>query len=79
MERLISLKKEIEFIILYDSYNNGYNSTLGGDGNNGIIMSEELKYWCVRDHKLFWTLSMSQVKQLFIGIQFWRKYLSKAI
>ena len=36
-----ALKKEIEFIILYDSYNNGYNSTLGGDGNNGIIMSEE--------------------------------------
>ena len=26
---------------MYNSYNNGYNSTLGGDGNNGIIMSEE--------------------------------------
>ena len=36
-----ALKKEIEFIVFYDSYNNGYNSTLGGDGNNGIIMSEE--------------------------------------
>lgn len=29
-------------------------------------MSEELKYWYLRDHKLFWTLSMSQVKQLCI-------------
>lgn len=27
-------------------------------------MSEELKYWYLRDHKLFWTLSMSQIKQL---------------
>jgi group I intron endonuclease len=33
--------KEIEYIALYDSYNKGYNATLGGDGNNGIIMSEE--------------------------------------
>ncbi|TRX40019.1 Crp/Fnr family transcriptional regulator [Flavobacterium restrictum] len=29
-------------------------------------MSEELKYWYLRDHKLFWTLSMSQIKQLCI-------------
>jgi CRP-like cAMP-binding protein len=29
-------------------------------------MYEELKYWYLRDHKLFWTLSMSQVKQLCI-------------
>ncbi len=33
--------KEIELIREYDSYNNGYNSTFGGDGNHGIIMSEE--------------------------------------
>jgi len=33
--------KEIEFIEIYDSYNNGYNATKGGDGNNGIIMSDE--------------------------------------
>ena len=37
----IALKKEIKYIQLYDSYRNGYNATLGGDGNNGIIMSEE--------------------------------------
>jgi len=29
-------------------------------------MSEELKYWYLRDHKLFWTLCMSQIKQLCI-------------
>jgi len=33
--------KEIELISLYDSYNTGYNATKGGDGNNGIIMTEE--------------------------------------
>ena len=33
--------KEIELIEKFDSYKNGYNATLGGDGNNGIIMSEE--------------------------------------
>lgn len=33
--------KEQFYINLFDSYNNGYNSTLGGDGNQGIIMSEE--------------------------------------
>lgn len=32
---------EIKNISLYDSYSNGYNSTKGGDGNNGIIMSKE--------------------------------------
>lgn len=37
----IALKKEIEYIQLYNSYYNGYNATLGGDGNNGIIMSKE--------------------------------------
>jgi CRP-like cAMP-binding protein len=31
-------------------------------------MSEELKYWYLRDHKLFWTLSMSQIKQLCIVV-----------
>lgn len=29
-------------------------------------MCDELKYWYLRDHKLFWTLSMSQIKQLCI-------------
>ena len=32
-------------------------------------MSEELKYWYLRDHKLFMTLSMSQLKQLCIIAQ----------
>jgi group I intron endonuclease len=34
-------QKEIELIERYDSYYQGYNATKGGDGNNGIIMSEE--------------------------------------
>lgn len=29
-------------------------------------MYDEIKYWYLRDHKLFWTLSMSQIKQLCI-------------
>ena len=33
---------------------------------NFDAMYEELKYWYLRDHKLFWTLSMSQIKQLCI-------------
>lgn len=33
--------QEIRYIELFDSYHNGYNSTKGGDGNNGIIMSEK--------------------------------------
>lgn len=33
--------KEIEFIVEHNSYYEGYNATKGGDGNNGIIMSEE--------------------------------------
>ncbi len=33
-------------------------------------MYEELKYWYLRDHKLFWTLSMSQIKQLCIIVGF---------
>jgi group I intron endonuclease len=33
--------KEIELIKEYNSYNDGYNSTCGGDGNNNIKMSEE--------------------------------------
>jgi len=33
--------KEIEFIEKFGSYKSGYNATLGGDGNNGLIMTEE--------------------------------------
>jgi len=33
--------QEVKYIEKYDSYKNGYNATLGGDGNHGIIMSEE--------------------------------------
>jgi group I intron endonuclease len=33
--------KETLYITKYNSYFDGYNSTLGGDGNNGIVMSKE--------------------------------------
>lgn len=33
--------KEIEYIELYDSYKNGYNATLGGDGKAYLIHSDE--------------------------------------
>lgn len=36
-------EREIYYISFYDTYNNGYNSTLGGDGNNGIIINEETR------------------------------------
>lgn len=34
-------EKEIELIQQFNTYESGYNSTKGGDGNNGIIMSDE--------------------------------------
>lgn len=34
---------ENHFITEYDSYNNGYNETLGGEGTLGNILSEETK------------------------------------
>jgi len=36
-------KREIMLIQLYNSFKNGYNSTLGGDGCVGVKMSEETK------------------------------------
>ena len=42
--------KEIEYIKKYDSYHNGYNSTLGGDGTTTISMSESDKINIVNDY-----------------------------
>jgi group I intron endonuclease len=39
------------FINEHDSYNNGYNSTLGGDGCFGLIISEEHKTKLSSTHK----------------------------
>lgn len=38
--------KEKEFIIKYDSYNNGYNTSVGGNGVRGYIYDEEYKEKC---------------------------------
>lgn len=37
----IGKEKEIFYIDFFNTYDQGYNSTKGGDGNNGIIMNEE--------------------------------------
>jgi len=34
---------EISMINIHDTYKNGYNSTIGGDGSNGHIKSEETR------------------------------------
>jgi group I intron endonuclease len=36
-------EQEKKHISTYDSYKNGYNATLGGDGNHGMVMPEESK------------------------------------
>jgi predicted GIY-YIG superfamily endonuclease len=36
-------QKEIYYINFYDSFNNGYNATIGGDGNTCLFMKEETK------------------------------------
>lgn len=35
-------QKEMEYIAKYDSYHNGYNSTLGGDGVKSLDISEDM-------------------------------------
>jgi len=41
--KLLLNELEIKYIAQYDSYNNGYNCTKGGDGSLGIICSEETR------------------------------------
>lgn len=35
--------REIYWIAYYDSFNNGYNDTIGGDGSSGYVMSDKQK------------------------------------
>jgi len=42
-------KLETKYIKLYDSYNNGYNLTLGGDGTFGLKHDEE---WCIQNSEI---------------------------
>lgn len=41
IDESILSQKEIDYINKYDSYNNGYNSTLGGDGSRYIEQTDE--------------------------------------
>jgi group I intron endonuclease len=38
-----TLQKEKDFIIEYDTYSNGYNSTFGGEGVFGLVLSDRSK------------------------------------
>lgn len=40
---------EMKYIELYDSYNNGYNLTLGGEGTFGLKYDEE---WCIQNSEI---------------------------
>lgn len=42
---------ESHFINEYDSFHNGYNSTLGGDGGRGMMVSEETRKKLSQIHK----------------------------
>lgn len=44
-------QKEQEYILKYDSYNNGYNSTLGGDGNKIVKFSDEEVSYIINTYK----------------------------
>lgn len=44
-------QKEIEYISKYDSYNNGYNSTLGGDGNRTQYISDNIINYIIKLYK----------------------------
>lgn len=50
MEKYLE-KREAFYIQVYDSYNNGYNSNMGGRGNLGVKMSNETKQK-MRERKL---------------------------
>ena len=60
--------KQLEqtLIVVMDSYNNGYNSTFGGDGCKGIIISDEAKQKMSQAH-LGVPLSIEHRKAISIG------------
>lgn len=56
--------KEIEFIEEYDSYNNGYNSTFGGDGVLGSIRTESSRERSLESN---WNKKYIICKNIFTG------------
>ena len=55
--------REIYWIAYYDSFNNGYNNTVGGDGSNGRIMSDEQKQQISKNNIERFTLEENRLKQ----------------
>ena len=55
--------REIYWIAYYDSFNNGYNNTVGSDGSNGRIMSDEQKQPISKNNIERFTLEENRLKQ----------------
>lgn len=63
---------EMNTIILYDSYKNGYNSTLGGEGNRGYIFTFDDKLKMSKSH-----IGKPSGKKGKTGYTAWNKGLKK--
>lgn len=70
-------EKEKELIQKYDSFHNGYNSTLGGDGSTGLKHSEKTKEILRRQHLGLKASEESKKKMSLSQIEF-RKNLTLA-
>lgn len=55
--------REIYWIAYYDSFNNGYNDTIGGDGANGYIMSDEQRQQISKNNIERFALEENRLKQ----------------
>jgi hypothetical protein len=73
-------EKEIEYILTYNSYymnKKGYNMTLGGEGTNGYVYTEEVKQKMSQSQKKFNEENPGAVKERFKNPEVRRK-ISKA-
>lgn len=56
-------EKEEYYIKIFDSFNNGYNSTLGGEGCKGVVHSEESKRILSEKSSIQWNNLSYEEKQ----------------
>lgn len=79
---------EIDTIEKYDTYNNGYNKTIGGDGTKGNYMSEEAKLIVGKKNRIHnlgkkhseeTKKKMSEVHKGYVKTKEHRENLSKAL